>query len=137
MITGLLQLVSSTYSGSGTHYYGFETYQDTWDALAALASMFLTFSVLVSMVSAVRLLINKPRRSGWIVFTSLILLSGGYYVVSYILEIQSVLSVVTNPGGDITPGSALRSAAIGIIIFLSSIVMDRYSHLRGGYTDGH
>lgn len=112
------------------HYY-YQTLPDLLDLLAVVVSFLATTGALLMMVSALFLLFRKPRQRFWATVSVVVLLSGGYYFLSYLFDVRSVVAIATNPGGDVPLASSLKTLSIAVLMFSAALVMHRATRSGG------
>ena len=100
-------------------YLHFTSPPDLANFLAVVFSFLSTFAVMLIVWQAVLLLYRVPRQAHWQKRLLLVILSGSTYVVMYLMDVKSVISLVTSSvGGDIPLTSTLRTAAIAVLLLV-------------------
>ena len=106
------------------HYY-YQTLPDALDVFAVLVSFLTTTALLCLAVSLIMMLLRRPRQAFWALLICLTVCAGGYYFISYVLGIKGVLSIATNPGGDVPLESSMKTLAFGLLVFIAALVLNR------------
>lgn len=113
------------------HYY-YTSLPDLADLAGAAVSFLTTLAVMLLVWQAVALLLRQPRQRRWRLFCTLVIVCGSGYTALYMLDVPSVLAVITSPGSDVPIVSTIKTAFIaGLLLTLSRVLSGATRPLGG------